>query len=471
MSMKRLIPIFATAVLSALVFSACVKDEEPIFEKSASLRVKEAMDNAQKVLTAASNGWKMYYYPHPDRTYGGYMFALKFDTETVEVWNEMFDESSVSLYKMTNDDGPVLSFDTDNYAFHYFATPSGSSKNLYGESGLYQAHKGDFEFIVMSAKPEEVILKGKRSGNKIYMYPLDEDPATFIKKAARNSDDIFVSSFAGTIGGEEATAYLDLSKRQVTLKLTGEAYAESEDATVNTPYMITDTGIRFYKPVTIGSYTLEALDWSNDTQSLVSSAGAAVAVALKGQLPAGWRSYSDLLGDYDLVYNDSGEAYYSAPRTVSVSLVEDEFKKTYWLKGVNDLYDLKVQYDLSSGNIFIMGQIIGTWEANGNSIYWAPCFARSNATGTGVTWSGWRSTSYGMKGYVDDELSEAAGTNVFKFTTGPCASAAQPITGFALIMQTPAGASGGWMSSSTYSAWYPFNYRYYAHFWVTMTKK
>ena len=150
--------------------------------------------------------------------------------------------------------------------------------------------------------------------------------------------------------------------------------------------------------------------------------------------------------------------------------MQDEFKKTMLMKGVNDLYDLKVNYDLSSGNIFIMGQIIGTWEANGNSIYWAPCYARSNAAGTGVTWSGWRSTSYGMKGYVDDELSEAAGTNVFKFTTGPCASAAQPITGFALIMQTPAGASGGWMSSATYSDWYPFNYRYYAHFWVTMTK-
>ena len=235
--------------------------------------------------------------------------------------------------------------------------------------------------------------------------------------------------------------------------------------------MVTDRGVRFYKPVKLGSYTLEALDWDNSTQSLVSVSGDPVSVSLKGQLPPGWRSYSDLLGDYDLVYNDSGESYYSAPRTVPVSLVQDEYKKTMLLKGVNDLYDLKVTYDLASGNIFIMGQIIGTWEPNGNSIYWAPCFARSNAAGTGVTWSGWRSTNYGMKGYVDDEASAAAGKNVFKFTTGPAPSAAQPITGFALIMQTPAGSSGGWMSGDTYKAWFPFNYRYYAHFWVTMTKK
>ena len=100
-----------------------------------------------------------------------------------EAWADIFKESSKSLYKMSYDDGPVLSFDTGNEVLHYFATPSGSSKNLYGESGLYQAHKGDFEFIVMSAKPEEVVLKGKRSGNKILMYPLDESPETFIEKA------------------------------------------------------------------------------------------------------------------------------------------------------------------------------------------------------------------------------------------------------------------------------------------------
>ena len=463
MSMKRIIPILATAVLSAFVFSSCVKDEELIFEKSASLRVKEAMDNAQKVLTSASNGWKMYYYPHPDRSYGGYMYALKFENESVTVWSSVIDEPSTSLYKMTNDDGPVLSFDTDNYAFHYFASPSGSSKNLYGESGLYQAHKGDFEFIVMSATAEEVVLKGKRSGNKIYMYPLNEDPGTFIQKAAKNGEDLFVSSFAGTIGGEAATAVLDLSNRQIDLKLTGQ-----EDVSASSPYMVTDTGIRFYKPVTIGSYTLEALDWSNDTQSLVSVSGAPVSVSLKGQLPPGWRSYNDLLGEYDLVFNDSGEAWWSAPRHATVTLVEDEYKKSMLMKGVNDLYDLKVTYDLSTGDLLLMGQIIGKYGVN--DVYWSPLFARNNGKDA-LTYSGWRSTKYGMRITADDEASAEAGTNVLKFSPGPSPSAAQPITGFGLLGQTPAGASAGWMTGSAYSEWFPFGYRGYAVFWVSMTKQ
>ena len=463
MRMKRIIPILATAVLSALVLSSCVKDEEQIFEKSASLRVQEAMDNAQKVLTAASNGWKMYYYPHPDRSYGGYMFALKFDSENVEVWSDLFADSSTSLYKMTNDDGPVLSVDTGNHVFHYFTSPSGTQKNLYGESGLYEGHKGDFEFIIMKATPEEVILKGKRSGNLNYMYPLDDDPAGFVQKAAQNAEDLFVSSFAGTVGGHAATASLDLANRQCTIKLT-----DVEDGTWKAPYIVTDTGIRFYKPVLIDSKPIEALDWVNDSQSLVSIGGAELPVSLVGQLPAGWRSYKDLLGEYTLVFNDAGEPWYNNAQTATVTLVEDEFKKTMLLKGVNDLYDIKVNYDLSSGDLTIMGQIIGQYGVN--DVYWAPLFARNNGKDK-LTYSGWRSTKYGMTLYADEDASAEAGTIVLTSKTGPAPSAAQPITGFGLLMQTPAGASGGWMSKTEHKDWWPFGYQLYAVFWASMTKK
>lgn len=469
MRMKRIIPILMAAILSAGIFTACVRDDDQIFEKSASVRLKEAMDNAQKVLTGAEYGWKLYYYPHPDMAYGGYMYALKFTQEEVEVWSDLFADSSTSLYKMTSDNGPVLSVDTDNYNFHYFATASGSSKNLYGESGLYQAHKGDFEFLIMKATPQEVILKGKRSENILYMYPLTEDPGSFVEKASQNGENIFVASYSGTIGGEPAEAYIDLSNRWIEMELTDEAYAEDESAYVETPFLFDDRGILFYQPVTIGSYEIAALDWDNATQSLVSRSGDPVAVNLKGELPAGWRSYDDLLGDYELIFNDSGQSFWSAPRTANISLVQDEYKKTMLMKGVNDLYDIKVNYDLSSGNLTIMGQIIGKYGEN--DVYWAPLFARANAAGTGMTYSGWRSTNYGMKWMVDDEASEAAGTIVGYFSTGPCASAAQPITGFGLIMQTPAGASGGWMTAAGYSEWYPFGYRGYAVFWVSMTKK
>ena len=467
--MKRILSITLAAAFLGCVFSGCVRDEELIFEKSASLRLKDVVDNAQKTLVGAEYGWKLYYYPHPDLDYGGYMFTLKFTEDEVEAWGDLFSESSTSLYKMSYDDGPVLSFDTGNEVLHYFATPSGTSKNLYGESGLYQAHKGDFEFLIMKSSPEEIVLKGKRSGNILYMYPLSESPESYIAKATQTYNDVFVSSYTGTISGEQAEAYIDLTNRWITLKLTSDSHAEADDAEAEVPFLYTDTGLLFHDPVTIGGYTIEALDWVNDTQSLVSRSGDPVAVSLKGQLPPGWRSYDDLLGDYDLLFNDSGEPFWSAPRHANVSLIEDEYKKSMIMTGVNDNYTIKIGYDLSSGNLSMRGQIIGQYGVN--DVYWAPIFARANAAGTGMTYSGWRSTNYGMKLYVDDDASAEAGTIVIKFSPGPNPSAAQPITGFALIGQTPAGASAGYMTGNAYAAWFPFGYRGYAVFWVTMTKK
>ena len=467
--MKRILSITLAAAFLGCVFSGCVRDEELIFEKSASLRLKDVVDNAQKTLVGAEYGWKLYYYPHPDLDYGGYMFTLRFTEDEVEAWGDLFSESSTSLYKMSYDDGPVLSFDTGNEVLHYFATPSGTSKNLYGESGLYQAHKGDFEFLIMKSSPEEIVLKGKRSGNILYMYPLSESPESYIAKATQTYNDVFVSSYTGTISGEQAEAYIDLTNRWITLKLTSESHEGDDDAQAEVPFLYTDTGLLFHDPVTIGGYTIEALDWVNDTQSLVSRSGDPVAVSLKGQLPPGWRSYDDLLGDYDLLFNDSGEPFWSAPRHANVSLIEDEYKKSMIMTGVNDNYTIKIGYDLSSGNLSMRGQIIGQYGVN--DVYWAPIFARANAAGTGMTYSGWRSTNYGMKLYVDDDASAEAGTIVIKFSPGPNPSAAQPITGFALIGQTPAGASAGYMTGNAYADWFPFGYRGYAVFWVTMTKK
>ena len=123
MNMKKIFSILLTVAVSAFAFSSCVKDDEEVFEKSASVRLSEALTSAQKVLTGASNGWAMYYYPDPDQSYGGYMYTMKFTDTEVTVASELFDESYTSLYKMTTDNGPVLSFDTNNYAFHYFSTP------------------------------------------------------------------------------------------------------------------------------------------------------------------------------------------------------------------------------------------------------------------------------------------------------------------------------------------------------------
>ena len=394
MNMKKIFSILLTVAVSAFAFSSCVKDDEEVFEKSASVRLSEALTSAQKVLTGASNGWAMYYYPDPDQSYGGYMYTMKFTDTEVTVASELFDESYTSLYKMTTDNGPVLSFDTNNYAFHYFSTPSGSSRNLYGESGLYQGYKGDFEFMILSATAEEVVLKGKRSGNTIRMVPLTTDMEEYVTKVAEMSDAVFVSQFNGTIGGEEAEVYLDLSNRWAAIQLTGTKYADAEDAYVESPYMFTEKGIKLYKPVTVGPYEIDELIWDAATQSLVSPAGSAVQFSLQGSLPEGWHPYADFLGKWKLLCFDGA---YTLP---GIEIVEDIQGKSYLVKGLSDQFDVKATYNLGSGQISINVQTVGNngtydvimcaWDSNAGYITWSTTIGMNgkfDADGSTVKWS------------------------------------------------------------------------------------
>ena len=100
---------------SALV--SCVHDEERIFEDSASARITKYLEEAQKVLVSAPNGWVMYYYPNGPgenrgtQQIGGFVYTLTFTNEEVTAWTEIFEGPSTSLYSMSTDDGPILNFD------------------------------------------------------------------------------------------------------------------------------------------------------------------------------------------------------------------------------------------------------------------------------------------------------------------------------------------------------------------------
>lgn len=392
--MKRTV-IALLAAFAALSIASCVRDEAPVFEESASVRLQNALKNAQTVLTSAENGWRMYYYPDPDKAYGGYLYTMKFTQGEVEVWSDLFDGSSKSLYKMTTDNGPVLSFDTGNYNFHFFATPSGSARNLYGVSGRYQAYKGDFEFLIISATKDEVVLKGKRTGNRIVMVPLaaSEDPAVVTEQAYECSEAVFVSNFTGTIGGEEASVYLYLGDRWADIDLTGEAYADADNAHAETPYAFTETGILFYEPVEVGPYTLEGFKWDGATGSLVAIDGATTEVSLQGKLPEGWHAYADFLGTYTLNYRDG------AAQMPNVTISEYERGSSYVISGLSDVFDVLGTYDLASGRMEIQAQYVGqegdnlvmmaAWDSNAGYVNYGEggMFGTLDEEGNTITWA------------------------------------------------------------------------------------
>ena len=384
--MKRILSYLLITVVASMSLVSCLYQEDDLFEKSSSIRMAETLVDIQKVLTGSSQGWVMYYYPNGGAGYnagtqgiGGYVLTMTFTDSEVTAWNEKLSGSDTSIYRLTNDDGPVLAFDSFNRSLHYFATPSGSSSNLYGESGNYQAYKGDFEFLVLKHSPEEIILKGKRSLNYYKMYPLTVSPEQYVSQTVETSELVFMSSFDGTFKGQPAHITLNLNARQATITLNGD-----DDNAKTVAYNFTPDGIRFYKDVKIGDDTFSSFKFDRDNATLTSNEYPDF--VLQGSLPEGWSSYSSFLGTWTLNYNDGEE------RLSGVQFKENVAGKSILIGGLHDKFDVFAEYDLGTGTISIQTQHVAEDPETG---YYVLMGCRSLATGYYSF-----SQSYGMKGVL-----------------------------------------------------------------------
>ena len=179
------------------------------------------------------------------------------------------------------------------------------------------------------------------------MYPLvaGETPEQVANDAYECSESLFVSMFDGTIGSDNASVYVSLSDRWISIELIDEKYAEADDAYVEAPFAFSENGILFYQPVKVGPYTISGFTWDLDTQSLVALPGDEASVSLKGKLPDGWHAYEDFLGTYTLTWAKGN-------RTLTdIKIEQKEYKKSYTIKGLSAVFDMTATYDLSSGTI------------------------------------------------------------------------------------------------------------------------
>ena len=84
----------------------------------------------------------------------------------------MYKRQDESYYSVEPDNGPMLTFNTYNEIIHFYSDAgTGANQGIGTANGGLE---GDSDFIVMEATPECVKLKGRKSGNYIRMYPLDE---------------------------------------------------------------------------------------------------------------------------------------------------------------------------------------------------------------------------------------------------------------------------------------------------------
>ena len=193
--------------LLAATFAACSRDEESLFEKPAAIRAQEAIDNAFNVLTSAEKGWEMAYFPNLEASAKGYNMVLKFNKNgnvsvtaknATTTGNKILTDTA-STWAVKSDYGPILTFDTYNDVFHAFSDPKGDGAGLLG----------DYEFLILKATPELVLLKGKKHSAYTVMRPMkNPDLAEYFTNCEKMQADLFGNNNIVTLHQGDNKMYL-----------------------------------------------------------------------------------------------------------------------------------------------------------------------------------------------------------------------------------------------------------------------
>ena len=303
--MKKIYSIF-TLLLGIFALSSCVTEVDDVFDKSASERAQEAINETKTILESPANGWRMEYYG--STTYGGYNVLLKFDGDSVIIGSEavgdnhkagVVDGKAVtckSHYKIEQSMGVTISMDEYNSVFHYFSDPYNAD---YGVDGEGMA--GDLEFRVVSCTKDKIELKGKKHDTKILMYPMDENTSweSYIEsvKATEN----FMKSRSYTLSfGEDKTVPCQSNYRRLQFLVTDE---EGNLSYTYAPFVVTPAGYVFYNPVTINGVELTGFDKA-DTEEFFYATGNN-SVKLITEVPPLYKTFAS--GLWYLKYDDMGE--------------------------------------------------------------------------------------------------------------------------------------------------------------------
>lgn len=291
--MKKIYYLFC--LVAVVLMTACTHEEEDLFDSPSANRADAEIQSCTEVLVGAENGWLMEYYPEMQQKYGGYNTLVKFDKDgKVAVSSDVYgaDDVATSLYSVKQSAGIVLSFDTYNEIFHFYSDPDDPS----GLGGPGYGMEGDYDFLILEATPEKVVLKGKKSGNVAVMTPITESWETYISNIKAMEAAMFSNKFTLTAGGAEILVIR--SERTLSLNYEVDGEAKSQTAA----YIVTPTGMKFYSPVDVNGITFADLIYHASTDDFTSSTAGVTMVKI---LPTIGELFVE--GNWFIAYSQLGE--------------------------------------------------------------------------------------------------------------------------------------------------------------------
>ncbi|MDE6692585.1 MAG: DUF4302 domain-containing protein [Muribaculaceae bacterium] len=202
--MKKLLYFIITAACAASSFTSCKMMEDDIFDTDPATRQDNWMAEYRRVFNNNDHGWALY---ASSPTYGRHpsvgVYAVKFEQEyctffqssaTVRIPNMWDKESMTSTYSFKMDNGIVLSFDTYNSFFHYYADQS---------QYFSQDLQAEFEFCLdrYSENEDTIFGHGKTKGLPFFMVKMKTDPQEY-QKLSDEIDNYAVYDCLLTVAGD-----------------------------------------------------------------------------------------------------------------------------------------------------------------------------------------------------------------------------------------------------------------------------
>ena len=334
----------------ALSFAACTYEIDDVFDKSSAERISEEMARTKELLQSGSNGWLMYYYGSTQ--YGGYNVLCKFDKDEVTVQSEIYGPKTVtSHYKIEQSQGVLLSFDEYNEVFHFFSDPANPAGVGINGKGM----EGDFEFRVISAGPDEIILSGKKHGSKVVMKPVDLgcDWDLYLEDVLEMEENLSSGFYSLEFGETSVTA--SATYRRLVF------YDEASDSNIYVPFCFTDKGMKLYSTLTYGGVSVDEFIYSEEDDKCYSADNAASL-----QTKAVPLSQSIMLNDWFFSAEGASEKVLNAFNTCKAGSASEGEVIAYWYLGrKND----ESPYGLVfySGD-FSSGFYVGTFSLAGTAV-------------------------------------------------------------------------------------------------------
>ena len=340
------------AVGMSLAFQSCLHDDTDLFDgKSPAERIEEAVAESKQLLESADNGWTMHFYYGQDYSGGGFTYICKFSDGKAEVSGDLFapgydvvTPSTVarSSYNVTEDQGPVLTFDTDNTVIHYLA--QAYQDDISGD-------EGDYEFIIMRTVQDSIYLKGKKWGNKVVMTrnASDFNWQNYLENIHKvvNSMSYFYDI---TQNGEKVgKATLDAQSRHAVVVVGNDS--------IDRAFYMTEDGIRFQSEVKAGDFAINELKWNDADKSMTSTE--APSVVFKGYVPDHYMTYKDWqtsFAGYGYLPASSGDSKIQMKFDITSDL--SQYRVTSSMEYACKLslsaklsYDIYAYYDKTTGHL------------------------------------------------------------------------------------------------------------------------